>query len=123
MPVLSGIALALLAAVWLALTILQHGGMRTAKSFFTTGQSHRNVLLTLLPLVLYAVLLETLGFPLTTFLFLIFLLRVIKPRSWSRCLITALIVSVTSFFLFEILLKVQFPPGVFNLNRIKYWIF
>ena len=123
MAVLAGVSLTFLSALWIALIMMKRGGLGTVKSFFATEQSHKKVLFTLLPLVLYAVLLEALGFPLTIFLFLVFLFRVIKPQSWSSSLITALIVSVTSFILFEILLKVQFPPGIFNLNRIKYWIF
>jgi len=122
MAVLAGIALAFLSAVWIVLTIIKHE-KRSPKSFFATGQSQRHVLLTLLSLMLYALVLNALGFLLTTFLFLVFLFRVIKPQSWTRMLITALIISIGSFFLFEVLLKVQFPQGLLNLYRIKHWIF
>ena len=123
MAVLAGMSLTGLSLVWIVLTRMKQRSSRDVKSFFATEQSHRNVLMTLLPIVLYALILNTLGFPLTTFLFLVFLFRVIEPQSWTRSLVTALIVAAVSFILFEILLKVQFPSGIFNLSRIKYWNF
>lgn len=122
MAVLAGIALTFLSGAWMALTIVKHEKI-VPKSFFVSRQSRRYVSLILLSLMLYALILNTFGFPLTTFLFLVFLFRVIKPQSWKRTLITAVIVSIASFILFEMLLKVQFPQGFFNLYRIKYWIF
>ena len=122
MAVLAGIALFLLSAGWMVLAIIKHEKI-VPKSFFVNRQSRRHVLLLLLSLMLYALILNTFGFVLTTFLFLVFLFRVIKPQSWMRTLITALIVSIVSFILFEMLLKVQFPQGFLNLYRIKYWIF
>jgi len=123
MAVLAGTGLAGLSLLWIALTLTRRPSSNGLKSFFATGQSYRHVSLTLMPLLLYAVFLNTLGFPLTTFFFLVFLFRTIKPQSWRHSLVTALVVAVMSFILFEILLKVQFPPGIFNLSGIKYWIF
>ena len=123
MAVLAGVSLTCLSLVWIAITLTKQRSPGDVKSFFATEQSHRNVSMTLLPIALYALFLNTLGFPLTTFLFLMFLFRVIEPQSWLRSLVTALIVAVMSFILFEILLKVQFPPGILNISRVKYWSF
>jgi putative tricarboxylic transport membrane protein len=122
MAVLAGIALTFLSGVWTVLTVVKHEKIGP-KSFFVSRQSRRHVMLILLSLMLYALILNTFGFLTTTFLFLVFLFRVIKPQTWMRTLITALIVSIVSFILFEMLLKVQFPQGFLNLYRIKYWIF
>ncbi len=122
MAVLAGVALAFLSAFWIILTIIKHEKY-TPKSFFASGQGQRNVVLTLFSLMLYALILNALGFLITTFLFLVFLFRVIKPQSWMRTLISALIVSIASFIMFEVLLKVQFPQGFLDLYRIKHWIF
>ncbi len=124
MPVLAGSLLSFLSAICLIFTVIKKTRIDEFKSFFATEKSFQNVFFTLLPLILYALFLNFFGFLLTTFFFLLFLFRVIKPQGWPRALITSLIVSIVSFFLFEILLAVQFPQGIFlNVYRIKTWIF
>jgi hypothetical protein len=52
-----------------------------------------------------------LGFLLSTFVFLVFLLRVIEPQRWPVALLGSIAVSVAFFCLFELGLKSQLPKG------------
>jgi putative tricarboxylic transport membrane protein len=66
----------------------------------------------LLFLLLYAFLLERLGFVLTTFLLLSFLLGWIEQASWTRSLGVAAVAALGSFAVFELWLKVRLPKGI-----------
>jgi putative tricarboxylic transport membrane protein len=70
--------------------------------------------LVLLFLLLYAFLLERLGFVLTTFLLLSFLLGWIERASWTRSLGVAVVAALGSFAVFELWLKIRLPKGIFG---------
>jgi putative tricarboxylic transport membrane protein len=67
------------------------------------------MVLTILALLGYAMTMEYLGFLLSTFVFLVFLLRFIEPQRWSTVLLGALLTSGVSFLIFELVLKCQLP--------------
>jgi putative tricarboxylic transport membrane protein len=66
-------------------------------------------------LVIYSAILERLGFLLSTFLFLMLLLRGVGSQKWTLAIITAVSISLLSYLIFEIWLKAQLPPGIFRL--------
>jgi putative tricarboxylic transport membrane protein len=72
------------------------------------------IALVLLSLVLYAFFLERLGFVLTTFVLLIFLLGWIERTNWARCLGVASAAALGSFAIFELWLKIRLPKGIFG---------
>lgn len=59
----------------------------------------------------YAGALEPVGFLLTTFLFLFFLLRTIESRSWISSVTIAVVASAASHVVFKVWLAVQLPAG------------
>ena len=59
----------------------------------------------------YAWLLDKLGFIILTFLFLLFLLKVIGAQAWRKSLVFSLLVVLFSYFLFHEWLKSELPPG------------
>ena len=71
----------------------------------------RKMVLTVLALLGYAVIMNYLGFLASTFVFLVFLLRVIEPQRWPVALLGSLAASTAFFFLFELGLKSQLPKG------------
>ena len=75
------------------------------------GEAFRRILIVLGALCLYVVLLEPLGFPLTTFLFMVLALR-LEPRRWTFILPAAIVATAFFFFLFKVLLRVPLPPGI-----------
>jgi hypothetical protein len=62
-----------------------------------------------------ALALERLGYRLTVFLLLCFLLKVVEKRGWLLTGIFALVLSFGSFFLFYTLLRVPLPLGPWGI--------
>jgi hypothetical protein len=79
--------------------------------FFPRPDSWKRVLTTFLALIVYNILLTPLGFTLTTFLFLFFLVRWIFPQSWTRTLLVSVLGSAGARLLFIHFLETQLPKG------------
>ena len=75
------------------------------------GEAFRRILIVLGALCLYVLLLEPLGFLLTTFLFMVLVLR-LEPRSWLFIVPSAIGATLFFFVLFKVLLRVPLPSGL-----------
>jgi hypothetical protein len=62
-------------------------------------------------LIAYNFLLAPLGFTITTFFFVGFLVRFIFPQPWTRTLIVAVLSAVAARLLFINFLETQLPKG------------
>ena len=60
----------------------------------------------------FALLLIPLGFVITTFLFILFLLRAVERRGWLFSAVASLFISGAFYVVFGIWLGAQFPPGI-----------
>ena len=65
----------------------------------------------LVVLAAYIFLLDPVGYPLCTFLLVLFMLRVTDPQRWVVALGMAAITAVGSYIVFAIWLSVPLPPG------------
>jgi putative tricarboxylic transport membrane protein len=72
------------------------------------------IALVLLTLLLYAFFLERLGFVLTTFILMSFLLGCIESTNWVRSLGVAGAAAMASYAIFELWLKIRLPKGLFG---------
>ena len=63
-----------------------------------------------------ALVIETLGFPLTTFAFLLVWMGVIERIHWLKMLLISLGVTVVLYLIFGYFLEVPVPMGFFNLK-------
>lgn len=72
-----------------------------------------NVVLLLVVLVAYIFLLDPLGYPLSTFLLVLFMLRGIDPQRWTVALGVAAMTAIGSYVVFAIWLSVPLPRGPF----------
>ncbi|MPZ78234.1 MAG: hypothetical protein GEU77_17120 [Deltaproteobacteria bacterium] len=70
---------------------------------------------TLATMLGFALVLETLGFLLSTFIVMLLLLRAIEPQKWSRVIALALVIALVSYFLFAWLLNVPLPAGILEI--------
>ena len=122
-PVLSGILIFLLSALWLVMTLVKKWGMGERKIFFSEPGSSLKVILSVLALVFYAILLDRVGFMISTFVLLIFLFRAIEPQSWKISIAMAFIVTFFCVFCFQVWLQVQFPEGLFSIYLLRKWIY
>ena len=69
------------------------------------------IVITLLSLVIYIAVMDWLGLPLATFLYLFFSMVYLKPSKWLLALVISLITAVISYYLFIHLLGLSFPTG------------
>ena len=70
--------------------------------------------LILLSLALYGYFLEKLGFVLTTFVLLSFLLGWIENIHWGRSLAVSIVATTACYGIFELWLKIRLPKGIFG---------
>jgi len=98
-------------------------GGRRAAAVLRRGGGVRKFGLTAAALCAFALLLEPLGFPLTTLAFMIFLLRAIEARRWGLTLALSIATMVFCVIVFHIWLQVQFPEGPVSVYAIRKWVF
>jgi putative tricarboxylic transport membrane protein len=114
-PFVSGFILIILSLA----TILFEGKSRkktesettTPKGFGVESIRPASVLISLL---IYALVLETLGFILSTFLLLTFLFKMSEKRTWKASLLVSIITTISTYILFCYLLDVELPLGLFG---------
>ncbi len=80
-------------------------------SFFAQRDSWKRVVAVFLSLIAYNLLLTHLGFTLTTFFFIGFLVRFIFPQTMKRTLIVAILSALGARLLFINFLETQLPKG------------
>jgi putative tricarboxylic transport membrane protein len=77
---------------------------------FNKERLHK-VLYAIVCLFVFALLLSSFGFILSTMIFIFFLVGVVEPQKWHIVLITTILVPLTSYVIFAVWLKVQMPKG------------
>ena len=85
------------------------------EKFFSRPDSWKRILLALAGLLFFWQGLGYLGFLLTTFFFIIFLLRFIEPQRWVTVLTTSILTTGIAYIVFNIFLKVRLPAGILKL--------
>jgi len=73
--------------------------------------SWKSIILTFITLLVFIVLLNKVGFILDTFFFLFFLCQVVGKKSWKICFLYAFGITISTYLLFQWLLKSQLPIG------------
>jgi putative tricarboxylic transport membrane protein len=102
--------------VGMSLTVLI-GSLNRAPALKTaagSGEKTRsgNVIMVLSAMVLYTLLLNSIGFVLCTFLIVVFFVRVVGLKRWTSSILTALCLSIGAYLLFSFFLKAPLPRGV-----------
>ncbi len=105
--ILAGLSLAVI------MKSLRGGGRQ--KSFWADASRWPKVFLTLACIFVYALLLEPLGFLLTTFLTMGFIFRAIEPQRWRTVIAGAFLCAVTAYLIFGAWLQVELPKGILGL--------
>ncbi len=99
-------------SVFLLLSTFKTSGSPVRIPFFPVADAWKRVLAAFLSLAVYNLLLNPLGFTLTTFLFLGYLVKCIFPQGWRRTLLVAFIGSAIARLLFINFLETQLPTGI-----------
>lgn len=112
-PRMLGGLLLLLTIGELARALRQGGGASEVERIPIEGW--RRIGAALAIMLLFALMLERLGFLLATFVLMILLLRAIEAPPWRKVMIVALLTSVLSYGLFAWLLGVPLPAGILGI--------
>jgi putative tricarboxylic transport membrane protein len=72
----------------------------------------KSLLIILAALFAYSLLLEFLGFLVSTFILLLMLFRLVQPRRWVVAVGGSASASILSYVVFEVWLKTQLPRGI-----------
>lgn len=110
LPLACGVIIAVLGAILVARPANANdpGG----KPIFPRGPAGRRVALTIAAMGVCTALLYVLGFILSVFFMVLFLMRSVGPVKWKAALLYAVLYSSASYFVFKVLLKTQFPAGI-----------
>ena len=94
------------------------------KKFFPETDSLKKVLLGLTALFAYGLILSYAGYLITTFVFMVFILRLVEPVPWKTVIGTGLATAVISYLLFVVLLEVQLPGAWWVSEEARaLWIY
>ncbi len=77
------------------------------------GEGVRTILVTLASVAAYIILLNPLGLPLASFLYIAFSIWYLKRSKWLLAIVISVITAAISYFLFIRLLALSFPAGPF----------
>ena len=72
----------------------------------------KKIILTVTALLAFAFIFEYVGYLVTTFLFVAFLLRIVERKSWAQAGAVALCASLVSYIIFGLLLGAPLPAGL-----------
>ena len=75
----------------------------------------KKIVLAVAALVVFGVLFESLGYIISTFLFIAFLLRAVEQQKWSLVVVVAFLTSLTTYLVFGLLLNTPLPGGILGL--------
>jgi putative tricarboxylic transport membrane protein len=115
-PFIAGMALIVLSLMILVSSLKQEKPeVLQREPFFPKRDSWKKLSLTLFALLAYWIAVEYLGFLLTTFLFMIFLLRFIEPQRWVTVVATSFLTANLSNLFFQVWLRVQLPSGILRM--------
>ncbi len=103
-----GLILGLMAFVLVGTSWLKRTGMAEGSSNWTSA------LLVILSLFGFLCVLNTLGFILSTFLFMTFILKIVERKTCGFTLGAACLAALGAYFIFQILLKAELPQGIFD---------
>ena len=91
---------------------VQGSQQESSGTFLPDKAARKRTILTVTGILLSVIALEPLGFILTVFFMILFLVIVVKPQMWKMALFYAFICSVAFYTLFKMLLKTQLPSGI-----------
>lgn len=109
-PFWSGVAIGIF-----TLVILFQSWKLKADEEESSQGSWRGKIFCFFSLLAFTLLLNTLGFLFTTFLFIGFFLKVVERKGWATATLVALAVALGSYGLFEICLESQLPKGILGI--------
>jgi len=112
-PVILAIFLAIFCLVLMAQAMV---GTKKESGASRAGSAvGKKIVLAVGALVVFGVLFESLGYIISTFLFIVFLLRAVEQQKWSLVVVVAFFTSLATYLVFGLLLNAPLPGGILGL--------
>ncbi len=112
-PLILGVILTFLSLIHFGKTIKRRA--EKGSPFWAEPGAWKKIGLVVVSLVGFGFLFEPLGYLISVFLLIGFLLRIVKPLKWRQVFVVALLSSVLSYLIFGSLLSTPLPSGIFGL--------
>ena len=112
-PTVLAILLLILAAVLFGQGLVGAQSGRGPDKILPEGWSR--IGLTLAAMIAFALVLESLGFLLSTFFLMILLLRAIESQRWSKVVVVAVLTAIASYAIFGWILGIPLPGGLLGI--------
>lgn len=113
-PFVMGLILVLLSLTLIVQSVMAKGGGGEKRPFWSKQHGWKLVLLTLSATIAYPIILNHLGFLLSTFFLLLFLFRVIGHLRWRVACLGGAIAASVVYLMFEVWLKANLPGGILS---------
>jgi hypothetical protein len=111
-PFISGLCVVIFSGVWIFTT--KKIKTEEDKPFWEKGQWVRPLLAVLI-IMAYAAFMDGLGYILSTLLFIVAWQLFIEGEKWKKILILSVVGTVVMYVLFQYLLSVPLPEGIFTI--------
>ncbi len=115
LPFWLGVVLAVFAAILFVSAWRRQATEDDSKPIFPGKQALLGITLVLIGLAGYIFLIEILGYLVDTFLFIVFLMKVVEREKWPLSLMVAVITTAALFITFQFLLQIKLPSNMFGL--------
>ena len=112
-PLLVGTSLLGLSLILFIRSLQGKGILEKDQEPFPEGRDRRRVLAVAVTLALFGLLLNPLGYGLCSAALMAAILRLLGLRSWGRIVLISFVTAALSFCLFDFLLGIPLPKGVF----------
>jgi putative tricarboxylic transport membrane protein len=110
-PLLAGVLISFLSSIILLKAAFANASEKWSPRKLWEGLNWPKMFYTIGALLIYAIMLEIVGYLLMTLLLLIFLFRKIEPQKWELTIGLSILASVGSYLIFDRLLQAQLPRG------------
>ena len=114
LPFWLGVLLAVLATILFVSAWRSQAKAQDSESVFPGKQALFAITLVLIGLAVYILLIDVLGYVVDTFLFIVFLVRVVERESWPLTLKLAVAATAGLFIVFHTLLGITLPSNMFG---------
>ncbi len=115
-PLVIGAVVVLLSCLQFIGSYSDRTGFSKPDGFWKERDSWKRVSTSLFSLVFYLFFLDPLGYIVTTFLFLLYLIRFTGKKGWPSSILVALLASLISYLLFKVGMEVPLPRGIFKIG-------
>ncbi len=115
-PLVAAALLLVLSIIFTVESVTRRADPEQVPPFFPARETPRRILFGVFALVAYRYLITFIGFGAATGVFIFLLARFLENTEWKRSLVFAVLTAVASYYLFQVVLKIQMPVPLIRLG-------